>query len=44
MILTKFIYLFIFIEFSFQLNNGVGKTPQMGKREEKQKKRNFIYL
>ena len=34
MIISTLAYLFIFIRFSYELNNGLGRTPQMGKIEK----------
>jgi hypothetical protein len=35
MIILTIVYLLFIIPFSRQLNNGLGRTPQMGKREKK---------
>jgi hypothetical protein len=36
MIISIFLYLLLFIQFSDELNNGLGRTPQMGKIKEKE--------
>jgi hypothetical protein len=35
MIISILLYLLFFIRFSDELNNGLGRTPQMGKRKTK---------
>ncbi len=35
MIVSTFLYLLFFIGFSYQLNNGLGRTPQMGKNRKR---------
>jgi len=34
MIIFTFLYLLHFIQFSDELNNGLGRTPQMGKKQK----------
>ncbi len=34
MIVFTFVYLLLFIRFSEELNNGLGRTPQMGNRSK----------
>ncbi len=34
MIISVFLCLFLFVPFSDELNNGLGLTPQMGKRQQ----------
>jgi hypothetical protein len=36
MIISTLVYFLFFIQVSHELNNGLGRTPQMGKRRKKE--------
>jgi hypothetical protein len=42
MMTSIYLYLLLFISFSDELNNGLGRTPQMGKRQEEFIRRNEL--
>jgi hypothetical protein len=46
MIILTFLYLLFFIGFSDELNNGLGRTPQMGKKKKQNsfKAKTFVYF
>ncbi len=43
MIILTFLYLLFFIRFSHELNNGLGRTPQMGKINDLDANVRFFY-
>jgi hypothetical protein len=44
MITSIYLYFLLFISFSNELNNGLGRTPQMGKRQEEIVRKNELNI
>ncbi len=44
MIISTFVYFLFFIRVSYEINNGLGRTPQMGKRKKKNSFAQKIYV